>query len=280
MAKQSGIHQIRGKVGDMSYYRQSGVSAGLVRRINQGMGERVRTSPEFANTRLNNKEFATAAKVAAAASHSVIPAWRSMFRRFAQASMVKRIQEQIKADTTHAWGKRQPVGNMGRLAAEILENYAKAGQYQGQYGTVSFTPQFTQEGALESIDFTLTGSEETASNLLSEGITGFNLYVVGAGMFTVLQNDEVRVASGHATPVLITVPLVAGSDFNADSSIGFSWQSIGFSPRGFNELLESENGGMWLTVSIVPTRRVGNTSYELQELATYVSGGSALLETD
>lgn len=280
MAKQSGIHQLRGKVGDMSYYRQAGVESGLVRRINEGMSARVKNSPEYANTRLNNEEFRTAAKIAAGASHSVIPAWRSMFRRFAQANMVKRIQEQIKMDTTHSWGNRMPAGNMGRIVAEILENYAKAGQYQAQYGTVSWTPQFDQEGGLTGIQCEVYGGEEQAADLLAKGINGINLYSVGAGMFTALQDGAIRVAEGHSAPTLNSFDVIAENDFQETVTIDFTPQGIGFSPRGFQELLESDNGGMWAVVSIVPTRRVGNTSYELQELATYVAFGSALLSTD
>lgn len=281
MAKQSGIHQIRGKVGEMSYYQQAGVNAGLVRRINQGLSDRVKTAAEFANTRLNNAEFKTASLVGAAAGHSVIPAWRSMFRRFAQANMVKRVQELIKQDTTHPWGLRQPIGNMGRVAAELLENYAKAGQYQGQYGLAEFTPAYDQEGQIINIGFTLFGSEETAANLIAQGITGINVYTVGGAMFTTIQDDAVRVAAGHSSSTLSSTVISIGNDFEiTPPTVKANPSDLGLSPRGFQELLESDNGGIWEVVSIVPTRNVGNTTYELQELATYVVAGFALLETD
>lgn len=281
MAKQSGIHQIRGKVGEMSYYQQAGVNAGLVRRINQGLSDRVKTAAEFANTRLNNAEFKTASLVGAAAGHSVIPAWRSMFRRFAQASMVKRIQELIKQDTTHQWGLRQPIGNMGRVAAELLENYAKAGQYQGQYGQATFTPTYDQDGQLSTIQFTLNGSEETAANLVAQGITGINVYSVGAAMFTTVQDDAVRVAASHSASSLASGDVEIGTDYIiSPNPIAVQPAGIGFSPRGYQELLESSNGGVWAVMSIVPTRKVGNTTYELQELATYVVAGYALLQTN
>lgn len=265
----------------MSYYQQAGVNAGLVRRINQGLSDRVKTAVEFANTRLNNAEFKTASLVGAAAGHSVIPAWRSMFRRFAQANMVKRVQELIKQDTTHQWGLRQPIGNMGRVAAELLENYAKAGQYQGQYGQANFGSSYSQEGELETVTFSLVGSEETVANLIAQGITGINVYSVGAAMFTTIQDDAVRVAAGHSPSTLSSTNLTIGSDFDITvPRIDLAPASIGFSPRGFQELLESDNGGVWAVMSIVPTRNVGSTTYELQELATYVVAGFSLLETD
>lgn len=277
MAKQSGIHQIRGKVGEMSYYQQSGVESGVVRRINQGLSSRVKTAPEFANTRLNNAEFKTAAQIAAAAGHSVIPAWRSMFRRFAQGSMVKRVQEAIKADIVHSWGLRQPVENMGVFAAELLENYAKAGQYQGQYGVASFTTRATDD-ILSSIRLNLTLSATLVESLRSNGVDGLNLYAVGAGMFTTIQDESVRVAAGHSEATLSDFRFTPNQDITLESEIDVSPSGIGFSPRGYSELLESDNGGVWLVVSIVPTRRIGDISYELQELATYVSAGYPITE--
>lgn len=280
MAKQSGIHQIRGKVGEMSYYQQAGVNAGLVRRINQGLSDRVKTAVEFANTRLNNAEFKTASLVGAAVGHSVIPAWRSMFRRFAQANMVKRLKELIKEDTAHPWGLRLPAGNMGVVAADLLEKYAKAGQYQGQYGTVTWNPSFNDGGDLRSISIDLVIPEETVAQLMSDGINGFKMYIVGAGMFTTIQDSAPRISAGHSAPQVVSLTLVPGSDNETEQDVAFTPQGIGFSPRGFTELQASDNGGMWVVTSIVPIRRVGTTSYELQELATYVAFGSALTNED
>ena len=85
MAKQSGIHQLRGKVGEMSYYRTKGVQDGVVRRINQGMSQRVKTGDEYVNTRLNNAEFKNANAIATAAFNSVNSRKRGMMRNFAVA---------------------------------------------------------------------------------------------------------------------------------------------------------------------------------------------------
>lgn len=105
MAKQSGIHQLRGKVGEMSYYRQSGVTSGLVRSINSGMSSRVKTSAEFANTRLNNDEFKTATQYAANLLRAVVPIYRPMFNMFRNAKLAAKVLELIKSNTG-AWGSR------------------------------------------------------------------------------------------------------------------------------------------------------------------------------
>lgn len=106
MAKQSGIHQLRGKVGEHSYYRQTGIQSGLVRSINQGMSSRVKTDEAFANTRLNNHEFGQAGRLAAVLSRYISPKFRPMVLPFSQSKMAKILLEYIKQDSTHPWGRR------------------------------------------------------------------------------------------------------------------------------------------------------------------------------
>lgn len=113
MAKQSGLHQIRGKVGEHSYYRQSGVSAGLIRQINQGMSQRVKTGEEYANTRLNNAEFGHACAIAGVLGKTVSPKFRPMMLTFSQSKMAKVILDVIKRQTGN-WGQRSiPSGDAG-----------------------------------------------------------------------------------------------------------------------------------------------------------------------
>lgn len=105
MAKQSGLHQIRGKVGEHSYYKQTGVAAGLIRSINQGMSARVKTGEEYANTRLNNAEFGQACRIAAVLGKLITPKYRPMILPFSQSKMAKMILEEIKTKTGN-WGER------------------------------------------------------------------------------------------------------------------------------------------------------------------------------
>lgn len=57
MAKQRGIHQIKGKINNLCYYEQKYVRGGLIRRINEAMSERLKTDPVFENTRSANSYF-------------------------------------------------------------------------------------------------------------------------------------------------------------------------------------------------------------------------------
>lgn len=106
MAKQSGIHQLKGKVGEMSYYQSTGVSGGLVRRINQGLSDRVKTGEAYANTRLNNAEFGQAGKLASVLAMYITPKFRPMILPFSQSKMAKIILEYIKSNSSAPWGQR------------------------------------------------------------------------------------------------------------------------------------------------------------------------------
>lgn len=57
MAKQRGIHQIKGKINNLCYYEQKYVRGGLIRRINEAMSERLKTDPAFERTRRANVIF-------------------------------------------------------------------------------------------------------------------------------------------------------------------------------------------------------------------------------
>lgn len=66
MAKQRGIHQISGTVNNLTYYEQKYVRGGLIRRVNEGMSERLKTDPSFKNTRDKNAIFGMCSRIAAA----------------------------------------------------------------------------------------------------------------------------------------------------------------------------------------------------------------------
>lgn len=124
MAKQSGIHQIRGKVGDHSYYKQTGVSGGLIRSINEGMSARVKTGDEYVNTRLNNAEFGQACRIAACLGRFVVPKYRPMILPFSQSKMAKDVLALIKEQTGN-WGQRNLTSADKESLKSILDSVSK-----------------------------------------------------------------------------------------------------------------------------------------------------------
>lgn len=120
MAKQSGIHQIRGKIEGRSYYRQSGVDTGLSRSINQGLSARVKSGDEYINTRKNNAEFGLAADTAKQMGKMVDPKFRPMFLTFSQAKLTTSLLSIIKSASTGTWGQRGlDVRNVAQMSSAL-----------------------------------------------------------------------------------------------------------------------------------------------------------------
>lgn len=105
MAKQTGIHGLRGKVNGMSYYSSKN-GGSLVRKINEGLGERVKSSREYLNTRKNNAEFGACGDFAGAFIGAITSRWRFILDSIATGMMVKAAKEAIVLDVTNPWGQR------------------------------------------------------------------------------------------------------------------------------------------------------------------------------
>lgn len=213
MAKQSGLHQIRGKVGEHSYYKQAGVNVGLIRSINQGMSARVKTSEEYANTRLNNAEFGAAANVAGLLGKMVVPKFRPMILPFSQSRMAKLILEVAK----------QNVGNWGQRTVSTLDTARLAAilSAQSKRDPLEFVSMSAVRSASTAVDYIVGYSDEQATLLSSLGVnklrvslTVFNLatgiYHAPLGAITTgylevdyseTPMDSVSVVSGHGFTV-------------------------------------------------------------------------------
>lgn len=120
MAKQRGLHQLRGKVGGYSYYKQKYVEGGLVRSIDENLSNRVKTAPEYENTRLNAEEFKCAAHDVGAILKAMPLKPRYVLNPFAQANLVKAVLPLIKQDASALWGRRNvPVSGFPNIVAAI-----------------------------------------------------------------------------------------------------------------------------------------------------------------
>lgn len=267
MAKQSGIHQLRGKVGEMSYYRTKGVAAGVVRRINQGMSQRVKTGDEYANTRLNNAEFKNANAIATAAFNSVNTRKRGMMRNFAVAEMTKRALEDIKQGT-QAWGVRMPVTELDQLISDMLENYAKGGKYDGQFGTIE-TIDLDSAG-LYNVNFSVTEEQIAALNDL--GVDGF--YAVPSKCLAgeTLVDGLPRLFAGNAigTPQNFSATPGSADEYLLSGTLATP-ASVGMSPSGYEFAKGDAKHGFYVVVTFLPYRQVASQRYTLQELCTFVA---------
>lgn len=267
MAKQMGIHQIRGKVGERSYYRTKGVEAGISRSINQSLSGRVKTGDEYANTRLNNAEFKNANAIATAAFNSVNTRKRGMMRNFALASMTKAALEDIKQGTG-TWGLRLPQTELDKLICDLLERHAKGGVYDSQFGNI-VSVELDNTGAF-SIDVTL--SKVQSQSLFDLGIDGF--YVVASKCLAgeILVDFIPRLFAGNA--------IAAPQDVSADPTLDDTYtitgnlstpSSVGMSPSGYEFAQQDAKHGFYVVLTFLPYREEDSNRYTLQEHCTYVA---------
>lgn len=91
MAKQRGIHQIKGKYNDTCYFERKGTRGGLLRRINSGMGERVKFGEEFSNLRAANTIFGACSIYAAIVFNFFSNRALFLFKKNRQSLLTKKI---------------------------------------------------------------------------------------------------------------------------------------------------------------------------------------------
>ena len=252
MAKQSGLHQIRGKVGEHSYYRQTGVTNGLIRSINQGMSSRVKTSDEYANTRLNNAEFGQAGRIAKVLGRLVTPKYRPMILPFSQSKMAKIILESIKTDTA-PWGQRNLSSNASdRIQAMVnaLNAVSKGDFYE--FGITVTTGELNQ---------IIVSAQDALfePKLAGIGADGCNISIVQASPFIGKYINNREYADSYAR----------GNIKNQDFEVGDT--SVSF-VRSFPS--PAPEGSIWMSgnffvIVVMPYRMINNQSHILQEHCTF-----------
>lgn len=265
MAKQLGIHQIKGKVGQRSYYRTKGVVDGISRSINQGLSARVKTAEEYANTRLNNAEFKNANAIATAAFRSVLNRNRGMIVNFAIAAMTKNILEDIKQGTG-AWGARHPYTELDRLICDSLENHAKA--QIGMGAEIEFTTSgLNSSGEVEN---TITISKEAQLAFMALGIDGVQIVSSKCLAGEVDVDDVPRLFAGHATAVAAPIVFTGNSDITATFTDSYATpSSVGMSQSGYTFAQTDPKHGFYNIATLLAFRQVGANRYIMQEYCTF-----------
>lgn len=270
MPKQKGLYQLQGKAQGMCYYSQAGVRLPLMRTINQGMSERVKTSEEFENTRKNNAEFALANKMATSLYNFIYPNWRSMFRRFTIPYITARLLYELK-NGTGDWGERHLDKSVGIVFTPILNLYAKARAYQGEYGDFTATLtnfRNTYVNHYTYIRLTLTTSRDTMIRLKSQGVDGvmvywrhligmnetiYESYLSGIAVALVAFDTSMPIASASG-------PDLVGTEF-------------GVAPIVLDTYMAQTTSGVLSSAVICPYRQSGDERIILQKQCTYVVFG-------
>ena len=259
MAKQSGLHQIKGKVGEHSYYKQTGVSAGLIRSINQGLSARVKSGEEYANTRLNNSEFGAACNVAGLLGKAVVPKFRPMVLPFSQSKMAKMVLE-LARNSGGSWGQRVvPAANSAELAA-ILQSTAKRDYSE-------FTDIYIESsGDLNSYVCYMNWTASQATAMAGLGIDKLSVLLCGYNIGTGKYDTNLRKVSAGVIfrqfAESTAEPVVVGTSGN---------KSITFTMLPYNPSAANLNGQQIVVAVIMPIRTINNVDHILQEYCSFAA---------
>lgn len=242
---------MRGKVGEHSYYKQTGVASGLVRSINQGMSARVKTSEEYSNVRLNNAEFGQAGRIAKVLGRFITPKYRPMILPFSQSRMCKVILEAIKR-SSGSWGQRNLTPNDVSVLISALNSVSK--NNPDDWGISLFN-----DGANIEIKFNETSYR---SKLAAIGAQGVEMNCISAcpwiGTYTV---DDSKYADTFARANIetLTVDLVPGGE-------SFSGTFRPQPPTGWPAFQLN-----FYVLIVMPFRMINGTSHILQEHCTFLA---------
>lgn len=259
MAKQSGLHQIKGKVGEYSYYKQTGVSGGLIRSINQGLSARVKNDDAFANTRLNNQEFGAAANVAGLLGQCVTPKFRPMILPFSQSKMA---QEILKVAREHAanWGQRVVTSDDTAKLCEILSAMSKR-------NAAEFVELALSRGSASTANAEASVTSEQATLMSSLGITNLT---VNAVQFDIATGQWVPLAQEMTTGYLVRNN--AASLFEAEA-ITAGVATAGDEDIDVAQFIPAPNhsGHQIVVFVVLPIRAINSVNHILQEYCSFVA---------
>lgn len=258
MAKQSGIHQLKGKVRGMSYYRQKGVVDGLARSINQGLSKRVKEDAAYANTRLNAAEFGTAGSFAGAAIRAISDRQRAMLKDFATGQLAKVVHDLALADTDNPWGDRR---------AQLP---ASAGILRNTINTYAKNDFSSYVGGVWDVEVTSGGNGYTATPN-AELPTGWGSMFAAkgaTGAYVRMYGYKVAINSIGDAPYRSTsdVELIADEDFPIGTASTIT------TPAVLNStLVDDAPGDIFLAVLVLvlPYKEIAGQKYIMQELCTF-----------
>lgn len=264
MAKQSGIHGIRGKINGVSYYSSKN-GGQLIRKINEGMSSRVKTAKEYANTRLNNAEFGAAGSLAGAIVRPISQRWRFILDSIATGKLVKAIKAAMMQDTASPWGERVvPQDEMAHLQ-DVFNGFSKNEMPQEIVDALQNDMTFNATTKDLAIDDDVIITADTAQQLLDKGATFITTKVFEFNVRTPYIGADGKTYV-PAESLMVDISGTLGKEHSqvAADVIIMDGSTIANSLAVLNE--ESHLGGV--LVVFLPERKVGNEYYTLQELCS------------
>lgn len=227
MGQQSGVIQIKGRVGNMSFYKSKD---GFFVRMKGGVsGNRIATDPAFARTRENLAEFGRAGKAGKLLRHTLAMAISQAKDSNMSRRLTAGMMRALKADTTSPRGLRSVADGNTAFLEGFEFNIASP------LSTTLFTP-FT--ATIDRVAGTLTVELPpfTPNSAIASpaGATHFVLQAAGAELDFVNNVSNGNIASSGdlplngipTAPLTLTVPVTVNSTGSLFLTLGISFAQI------------------------------------------------------
>lgn len=163
MAKQRGIHQISGTVNNLTYYEQKYVRGGLIRRVNEGMSDRLKSDPAFENTRKKNAVFGMCSKIASAVWSQVPTASINATRPSVHARTTRFLYQYFAQ-------KKFVLGNTPDFDVDFTRNFVNFLNSQLRNKITDFDPSIKtyEDNVASSGEYTLSLNESTMYSIVQK----------------------------------------------------------------------------------------------------------------
>lgn len=265
MAKQASLHKINGKADGRSYYySQNG--GYLSRQINPGMSQRVKTAPEFANTRRNGKEFGSMGMLAGGIVRMLTQRWRFILDPITTGKLGKELYAQLRS-MAGPWGQRVLANTTYGNVLPLLNKYSKNPLPSGMAEAFA-SAEIAQIGTTAG-DFKINDGEgfnianNWAEELVAKGADGAHMFLVALSCETPTYVDN---SDNYELPSTPKFKLLESYDtqFAANEDIFTDTYSTGW-PSIATGLPQPLAVG----VVILPFKTIGSQKYTLQELCSF-----------
>lgn len=262
MAKQHTLVPLTGKIGESSYYytRNGGFQ---MRRINPNMSERVKTDPQFENTRLQAQEFGAAGSTAGALVRTMLDRWRYIITPKAAGDMTQVAYAGIKTDLVHPFGQRSlPTTAFDDYMAEF-NRHIKNTLPSGVLAFMENNIKWDEENSKVTCQNPFTVTDEMLTYMQRYGLSQivFKIYNL-TNVVSFFVQGMARYTPGYG--LISNAPVFSGTATSSQSAGQIIWpnMSIAMQPQP----IQAQNTCGGILVLMFPEKIINQVRYVQQRL--------------
>lgn len=265
MAKQASLNKMNGKADGRAYfYSQNGGYQS--RAINPGMSQRVKTAPEYANTRRNNAEYGVAAQYAGNVLSTFSGHWRFLLHKNIIGKMIKDVFAMITSNGG-TWGERTLTNGQEQKLIPLLNKYSKHSLPDEVEQAFSGQAVWVKGDDYDTISINDNAGiffpDGWGEQFRSAGATGCEFRLVAMKVPGIIHVDSTEgyVSSGGLQLRTLSTDIEEFGDgdtlWTQDFELGEGWN------------FDSFDQPMSIGILCLPFKQIGSTRYTMQELCSF-----------